>query len=97
MKSADGFFDSQREVIFVAESLANAVQMAFLDGTVRTLARDPENDGSNGRLDQPSETLVRDDELIDCNFDCPVPGRVNTKFDPPHTISVIKLPESLRD
>ncbi|MDY0168224.1 MAG: hypothetical protein RBS80_16870 [Thermoguttaceae bacterium] len=98
MKSADGiFFDPKREVIFVADSLANAVQMVFLDGTVRTLAQDPENDGSGGRLDQPSETLVRGDELIVCNFDFPVPGGVNTKFDPPHTISVIKLPESLRD
>ncbi|MFW5693299.1 MAG: hypothetical protein ACOCWL_03695, partial [Thermoguttaceae bacterium] len=98
MKSADGiFFDAKREVIFVADSVANAIQMVFLDGTVRTLSQDPENDGSGGRLDQPSEPLVRGDELIVCNFDMPVPGGVNKKFDPPHTISVIKLPESLRD
>ncbi len=98
MKSADGlFFDPKREVIFVADSLANAIQMVFLDGTVRTLAQDPDNDGSGGRLDQPSEALVRGNELIISNFDFPVPGGVNTKFDPPHTISIITLPESLRD
>ncbi len=97
MKSADGlFFDPKREVIFVADSMANAIQMVFLDGAVRTLARDPENDGSGGRLDQPSEALVRGNELIICNFDMPVPGGVNTTFDAPHTISVIQLPESLR-
>jgi hypothetical protein len=97
MKSADGlFFDPQREVIFVADSLANAIQMVFLDGAVRTLARDPNNDGSGGRLDQPSEALVLGNELIICNFDMPVPGGVNTTFDAPHTISVIRLPEPLR-
>ena len=98
MKSADGlFYDSQREVIFVADMMANAIQMVFLDGTVRTLAQDPAGDGSGGRLSAPSEALVRGDELIVCNFDMVIPGGVNQEFGPPHTISVIKLPESLRD
>jgi hypothetical protein len=97
MKSADGlFFDPQRQVIFVADSMANAIQMVFLDGAVRTLAQDPENDGSGGRLDQPSEALVRGNELIVCNFDMPVPGGVNKNYDAPYTISIIQLPKSLR-
>ena len=97
MKSCDGlFFDAERNVILVADSLANAVQIVFMDGAVRTLARDPANDGSGGRLDQPCEVLVRGDELIVCNFDSPIPGGVNKVFDAPYTISIIKLPKSLR-
>ena len=98
MKSCDGlFYDPQREVIFVADMLANAVQLVFLDGTVRTLAQDPAGDGSGGRLSAPSEAIVRGNEVIVCNFDMVIPGGVNQEFGPPHTISVIKLPESLRD
>jgi hypothetical protein len=97
MKSCDGlFFDAKREVIVVADMLANAVQLVFLDGTVRTLARDPASDGSGGRLSAPSEAIVRGDEVIVCNFDMVIPGGVNEEFGPPHTISVIKLPERLR-
>jgi hypothetical protein len=98
MKSADGmFYDAKRDVIFVADMMANAIQMVFLDGTVRTLAQDPASDGSGGRLSAPSEAMVRGDELIVNNFDMVIPGGVNQEFGPPHTISVIKLPESLRD
>lgn len=93
MKSCDGLYcDLETDIIYVADSIANAVQMVYPDGSVRTLARDGENDGSGGRLDQPSEPVLRGDELIVCNFDMPVPGGVNKKFDPPYTISVIKLP-----
>ncbi|MDZ7619382.1 MAG: FGGY family carbohydrate kinase [Patescibacteria group bacterium] len=56
-----------------------------------------DNDGSLGRLDRPSEALVRGNELMICNFDMPIPGGVNRTFDAPHTISVIQLPESLRN
>ncbi len=92
MKSCDGIFcDLKTDKIYVADSLANAVQVVSPDGSVHTLAVDEENDGSGGRLDQPSEVLLRGDEVIATNMDFPVPGGVNTKFDKPYTISVIKL------
>ncbi|MCH5375395.1 MAG: hypothetical protein JJ992_15605 [Planctomycetes bacterium] len=92
MKSCDGLYcDTKTDVIYVADSLANAVQMVFPDGSVKTLAQDPENDGSDGRLDQPCEVLIRGKELIVSNFDFPVQGGVNTKFEIPNTICRIPL------
>ena len=92
MKSCDGIFcDLETDKIYIADSLANAVQVVSPDGSVRTLAADEENDGSGGKLDQPSEVLLRGDEVIATNMDFPVPGGVNTVFDKPYTISVIKL------
>lgn len=92
MKSCDGiWFDARTQKIYVADSMANAVQMVSLDGTVQTLAQDADNDGSGGRLDQPCEVLVRDGEVIVANMDFPVPGGVNTTFDKPYTLSRIRL------
>lgn len=92
MKSCDGIFcDLKTDRIFVADSLANAVHVVLPDGSVRTLAADKENDGSGGRLDQPCEVLLRHNELIVANMDFPVPGGINTSFDKPYTLSVIRL------
>ena len=92
MRSCDGiFYDRRTRKIYVADSMANAVQMVSLDGTVRTLAQDADNDGSGGRLDQPCEVVVRGNEVIVSNMDFPVPGGVNTTSDKPYTMSVIKL------
>ena len=92
MKSCDGIFcDLKTDKIYVADSLANAVQVISPDGSVQTLAVDEENDGSGGRLDQPCEVLLRGNEVIVSNLDFPVPGGVNTKWDKPYTMSVIKL------
>ena len=92
MKSCDGiWYDHRTNKIYVADSMANAVQMVSMDGAVETLAQDPDNDGSGGRLDQPCEVVVRGSEVIVSNMDFPVPGGVNTKFNKPYTMSVIKL------
>jgi sugar lactone lactonase YvrE len=92
MKSCDGIFcDLKTDKIYVADSLANAVQVVLPDGSVQTLAQDAENDGSGGRLDQPSEVLIRGREVVASNIDFPVPGGVNQTWDKPYTISVIKL------
>ena len=92
MKSCDGiFYDSASKEIYVADSLANAVQIVSLDGAVRTLVQEPTFDGADGRLDQPCELLLRGKEVIVSNFDMPVEGGVNTEFEMPNTISVIRL------
>ncbi len=97
MKSCDGiFFDKQTGKIFVADSIANAVQVVDpKTAEVVTLAQDGNVTGEGGLLDQPSEVIVRGDEVIAANMDFPVPGGVNTTWDEPYTISVIKIPESL--
>ncbi len=94
MRCCDGiFYDKRTNKIYVADSLANAVQAVSLSGEVETVVSDTENDGSGGRLDQPCEVLVRGNELIISNMDFPIPGGVNTKWDKPYTISVVSLKE----
>jgi len=93
MKCCDGiFYDARTDKIYVADSIANAVQIVDpADGSVQTLAVDEENDGTGGKLDQPCEVLVRGSEVIVSNMDFPVPGGVNQTWDKPYTLSVIKL------
>jgi len=94
MASCDGlFYDSKRKVIFVADSVLNAVQRVDLKGNVTTLAQNGDTDGADGSIDQVCEVIVRGDELIIVNMDFPFPGMSNTTHDKPHTISVIKLDE----
>ena len=47
-------------------------------------------DGANGKMDQPCEVLMRGDDMIISNFDMPVDGGVNTEFETPNCISIIK-------
>ncbi len=92
MKSCDGIFcDLATDDIYIADSLANAVQVVTPDAKVYTLAQDPENDGKDGLLDQPCEVLIRGREIVVSNFDFPVPGGVNTKYELPNTLSRIPL------
>jgi sugar lactone lactonase YvrE len=94
MKSADGlFFDPEAQKIYVADSRANAVQMVSLDGSVQTLASNGDTDGLDGGMDQPCEVLLRGRELIVSNMDWPVPGCINSGYDKPCTLSVIRLEE----
>ena len=92
MKSCDGIFcDLKTDKIYIADSMANAIQVVLPDGTVQLLAQNAESDGSGGQLDQPSELLIRGNQLIIANMDFPVPGGVNTTWDKPYTISMIDL------
>lgn len=92
MKSADGMeMDPKTGVIYVADSRANAIQMVYPDGSVKTLAQNGDTDGLDGGMDQPCEARLRGRELIVSNMDWPVPGAVNQKHTTPATLSVIAL------
>lgn len=92
MKSSDGLtFDPQTGVIYVADSRQNAIQMVLPNGTVKTLAKSGDTDGSDGGMDQPCEALLRGRELIVSNMDWPITGTINKKYDPLCTLSVIPL------
>ncbi len=92
MKSADGLFmDADSGVIYVADSKANAVQMVYPDGAVKTLAQNGDTDGLDGGMDQPCEVLLRGREVIVSNMDWPVPGCINQTYNEPCTLSVIRL------
>ena len=92
MKSTDGiYFNPQDRKIYVADVLANAIQAVSPDGTVKTVAKSEDNDGSGGQLDGPSEAIVRGNEIIVSNFDRVFPGAVNTKSEKPYTLSKVPL------
>ena len=92
MKSCDGIlFDKKTQKIYVADSQANAVQAVSLDGKVECLAQEPTDDGKDGKMDQPCEVVIRGNEMVVSNFDMPVEGGVNKKFEVPNFLSVIKM------
>ncbi len=92
MKCADGlFYDAADKRIIVADMILNAIQLVYLDGRVETLAINGDTDGADGGIDQPCEAIRRGDEVIISNMDWPFPGVVNTTWDKPYTISVVKL------
>ena len=92
MKSSDGiFYNAPDKKIYVADMVINAVQVVDLSANVVTVASNGNTDGRNGLIDQPCEVIVRGKDLIVVNMDMPFPGIVNTKFDKPWSLSVIKL------
>jgi len=87
----DGMDYAADGMIYVADFLGNAVhQVCPKTGKVTTLAKNPQTDGSGGRLDKPSEARLRGRKVYVANIDLPLDG--NT-YDAPHTISVIDLDE----
>lgn len=94
MKCCDGIFcDLRDDKIYVADMILNAVQVVCPCATVTTVASNADTDGTGGLIDQPCEVLIRGNDLIVVNMDMPFEGVVNTKFDKPWTLSVIKLDE----
>ena len=96
MPSADGmFYDAKRDMIYIADSGRNAVRAFSTDGKIlKTIWENgADADGSDGRLDQPCEVLVRGDTLFAVCFDIPFPGLMNQNMDKFHTISIIELPK----
>ena len=92
VKCADGlFYDKATKAIYVADMIQNAVHAVTLDKQITTIAINGDTDGADGSIDQPCEAIVRGNEVIISNMDWPFPGIVNTTFDKPYTISVVKL------
>jgi len=90
MPCVDGIFCRlETDEIYVADSEKNAIHIVTPDGKLRTIWENDDCDGSDGRLDQPCEVLIRGKELIIVNFDMPFPGLKNSEVDKHHTLSVI--------
>lgn len=94
MHSADGImWRAADNRIYVADMLINGVQVVSMDGSVETLHRNGDTDGSDGLLDEPCEVQVIGNRLLIVNmdwwWDCPL--LTNTKTDRPFTLSVIEL------
>jgi sugar lactone lactonase YvrE len=97
MMSCDGMsYDPRTDKIYLADCAGNAVHIVHLDGRIETLARngDVPDKGAklSGLLDEPSEALVRGNEIVVANMDWPLDGFVNKPpYRMPATLSVIKL------
>lgn len=92
MKSCDGItYDPKTDKIYVADSQANAIQAVSMDGSVQCLAQEPTFDGADGKMDQPCEVVFRGRDMIISNFDMPVEGGVNKKFEMPQFLSIIRM------
>ena len=91
------FYDAACNLIFINDSMKNAIHVMFplreggTQARLFTLWENDDTDGSDGLLDQPCECVVRDGKMIIANFDWPFPGLKNKAFNKPHTISVIDL------
>ena len=92
LKCADGLFcDLKTDRIIVADMVQNAVQFVHPDGSVEMIAINGDTDGADGGIDQPCEAILRGNEVIISNMDWPFEGVVNTTWDKPYTLSVVKL------
>ena len=96
MVSAAGIVWRKKDhLIYVADVLNNAVHKVDMNGNVMTLYKNSDTDGANESLDQPSEVLIRGNELIVINmgmsWEDTTGAFFNAKIDGPYTISVIPL------
>ena len=95
--SCDGMScDLRTDKIYLADCAGNAIHVIHPDGRIETVSKngDVPNVATKrtGLLDEPSEVLVRGDEIVIANMDWPIAGFVNKKpYRMPATISVIRL------
>jgi sugar lactone lactonase YvrE len=92
LKCCDGFFyDKKRNSIFIANYDNNSVHQLDLNtNTITTIWENGNNDGADGQLDNPCETIIYKGKLLVVNYDT-FKGEKNTEIDDFHTISSFKL------
>jgi len=92
LKCCDGFFyDKERNSIFIANYDNNSVHQLDLNtNTIITIWENDNNDGADGQLDNPCETIIYKGKLLVVNYDT-FKGPKNTEIDDFHTISCFKL------
>jgi len=96
MKSIDGICIDKNDVIYVADFSNNAICTVSPDGKINILAQNPDTDGSDGKIDEPGEPILRGNELIISNFDMVTgPDKLNKKHDDFQHLSVVELEEDL--
>lgn len=92
MRSIDGIIADEDDNIYVADFSNNAVVKVTPQGEIIVLAQDPDNDGSDGSLNQPAEPVIWNGKLLVSNFNL-VTGadKVNSGHSDYFTISEIKM------
>jgi sugar lactone lactonase YvrE len=92
LKCCDGFFyDEKRNSIFIANYDNNSVHQLDLNtNTISLIWENDNNDGADGQLDNPCETIIYKGKLLVVNYDT-FKGSKNTEIDSFHTISEFQL------
>ncbi len=88
----DGMAIDSEGNLYLAGFITNQVIKIDTKRNVSVLAKYPDNDGSNGQLDQPADLIVYQEKLIISNFDLMKgKGITNKGHSKPYTISYIEL------
>jgi sugar lactone lactonase YvrE len=89
---ADGlFFDKERNSIFIANLSNNSIhQFNLTTNKMELIWENGDNNGADGLLDNPCETIIYKGNLVVVNFDT-FQGVKNKEVDSFNTISVFKL------
>lgn len=88
----DGMLMDENNNLYVVGFSLNQLVRLDANKNIKILAEYPDNDGSNGELDQPVDLCFFDGKLLISNFDSmTAPGMVNTSHSKPFTISYIDL------
>ncbi|KMT67072.1 SMP-30/gluconolactonase/LRE family protein [Catenovulum maritimum] len=88
----DGINIDAEDNLYLAGFLNNQIIKITPQKQVSVIADYPDNDGSNGQIDQPADLIVYNDKLVISNFDLMKgKGIVNTKDDKQARISYIPL------
>ncbi len=88
----DGIIMDEHNNLYVVGFSLNQLIKVDANKKFKILAEYPDNDGSNGELDQPVDLCFFDGKLLISNFDSmSAPGMVNQSHSKPYTISYIDL------
>lgn len=92
LKCCDGFYyDKKRNSIFIANYENNSVHQLNLDtNTISLIWENGNENGADGQLDNPCETIIYKGKLLVVNYDT-FEGEKNTEIDSFHTISSFEL------
>lgn len=94
MITNDGIkWDAKTNKLYSTDLFANAVYSIDMDGNLHLIAENGDTDGQGGKLDAPSEVVIRGNDVIVMNFDAVFnnPQMKNTKADKPYTLSIFSL------
>lgn len=95
MRTTDGMCIDDQDNIYVADFSNNAIARVTPRGMITVVAQNGDTDGRHGELNEPGEPIVWNGRLVISNFDAVFgpdhPDKVNTRHDPPATLSVLGL------
>lgn len=88
----DGMCFDINDNLYVAGFSQNQIFKIDSQKNISIIAQYPDNDGSDGGLDQPADVIVYGTKLVISNFDLMVQkGMINSKHSKPYTLSYMSI------